>query len=893
MRKDIKTALGFAVAAAMLMAPVLANADDSDGTQPQKDEISQAAMPAQTNQNQKLPTQTAATPGQKTQKPQSQNQSTAKKSTSTIASASTASKPATTSAKPAPSVGPQNESPCSDSGATQGNLAGGSWELSTASGTCTLTINAESGQEVQIPNDFFRNMYTTGHSMYTDVDFAGKTQLPADSSNLFNGIHGLKHLHHTDNVDASRVTNMSQMFNDSDFGELDLSGWDVSNVTQADAFSNLHSCRSLNLGGWKLNSLQSTSGLVNAGDSLETLILDDISAPQLTSLGSLITDAPNLKTVNMRNFSAASATDIRHLFDSPRQSLEKIDMSHATFPNATNLMGLFSERPKLTTLDISYFSAPKAMDMSYLFENLYALKNLNIFKLDTKNVTNMSHMFDNCTSLTSVDLSSWDTESVQEMSAMFRQCQHVASIDLSNWDTRNVTMMDRLFTGDDKLAVVDLSTFTTTNNTYMNNLFEGDTAIKQISIGPHTQLSGWQPALFASFNEPYTGKWVKVYQPGSPLTAEKAAQTYDWSDIQNESTTNTAQAAGTYVWQENRTLTLQPGTPLPAGTHIGDTAAKQYQLIGGHATSIHIDGQSAPQDASTLTMTLPDSPYKLLDADESNAKGYTFKWNTAADGSGTAYDAADVFDLANGNVTLYATWKVTPKPQPKPQPSKPAKPAKKPNKPTQKPSKPVQKPSKPTQKPSKPVQKPSKPASPSATAAHSQTRPENKPNKPYNHKAHAASSKTGVMVITPSVSGPGAPAAQAHSPAQTTGSARRTTATSNPRGIFGLTVAGPQLQMPNDRSLGNGNNASKNASPKKRIPEGCEPIAYLQGSASPVIYRCDTQDTAASSAVAQSDSTGAVAIWLYVLLIAIAIGAMVYTYERRNSMTISSQHRAY
>ncbi|WEV74172.1 BspA family leucine-rich repeat surface protein [Bifidobacterium sp. ESL0798] len=875
MRKDMKTALGIAVAAALLMAPVLANADDASENQPQTDQTSQTATPSQTNQNQKLPSQTSAAPDQKTQTPQSQDQSSATKST--LAAPSVSAAPAPTSSKPATTVGPQDESTCNDNGAAQGNLVGGSWELSTASGTCTLTIKAKSGQEAQIPdNAFFRNMYAEGHAVYTDVDFAGKTQLPADSSNLFNGISGLRHLHHTDNVDASHVTNMSQMFKDSDFEELDLSGWDVSNVTQADAFGNLRNCKSLNLGGWKLSSLQSTLGLTNAGDSLETLILDDVSAPQLTSLRSLITDEPNLKTVSMRNFSAASATDIRHLFDSPRQSLEKIDMSHATFPNATDLMGLFSESPKLTTLDISHFSAPKATDMSYLFENLYALKNLNVFKLDTKNVTNMSHMFDNCASLTSLDLSSWNTESVQEMSAMFRQCQHVTSIDMNNWDTRNVTMMDRLFSGDDMLSAIDMSTFITNNSTYMDNLFEGDLAIKQISIGPHTQLSGWQPPLFTSFNAPYTGKWVKVYQPGSALSAEEAAVTYDWNDIQNESCTDSAQAAGTYVWQENRTLTLQPGTPMPTGTHLADTTAKQYHLSGGHATGIHVDGKSTPQDASTLAKTLPDSPYKLLDADGSNAKDYTFKWNTAADGSGTAYDPTDSVNLASGDTTIYATWKAVPKPQP--QPSKPAQPSE----PVQKPNKPAT----PVQKPSKPVQKPSKPASPSSSPS---ARPENKPDKQESHKTPAASSTTGVVIITPSASGPNAPAAQAPAQTHATGSARHAKANTNRRNASSLAVAGPQLQMPNDQALGNGSNDPKTTSPKK-TQGACEPIAYLQGSSSPVAYRCNAQDKA-PSAMAQSNSKGIVPVWPYILLVVIAICAMVYAYERRKG-TISSQHRA-
>ena len=41
--------------------------------------------------------------------------------------------------------------------------------------------------------------------------------------------------------------------------------------------------------------------------------------------------------------------------------------------------------------------------------------------------------------------------------------------------------------------------------------------------------------------------------------------------------------------------------------------------------------------------------------------GYTFdEWNTASNGSGTAYDPADTFTMPAANVTLYAQWECDP-----------------------------------------------------------------------------------------------------------------------------------------------------------------------------------------------------------------------------------------
>ena len=59
-------------------------------------------------------------------------------------------------------------------------------------------------------------------------------------------------------------------------------------------------------------------------------------------------------------------------------------------------------------------------------------------------------------------------------------------------------------------------------------------------------------------------------------------------------------------------------------------------------------------------------------------KGYSFVgWNTAADGSGTSYEAGAKIEKLEAPVTLYAQWKKD-EPAPKPSDNKPAgKPAKK------------------------------------------------------------------------------------------------------------------------------------------------------------------------------------------------------------------------
>ncbi|WP_459926036.1 InlB B-repeat-containing protein, partial [Desulfatiferula olefinivorans] len=64
-----------------------------------------------------------------------------------------------------------------------------------------------------------------------------------------------------------------------------------------------------------------------------------------------------------------------------------------------------------------------------------------------------------------------------------------------------------------------------------------------------------------------------------------------------------------------------------------------------------------PTDGNTYTIT---DTVTVLDNTESLVKtGYTFDgWNTAANGSGTAYSGGDTFAMGSSNVTLYAQWTI-------------------------------------------------------------------------------------------------------------------------------------------------------------------------------------------------------------------------------------------
>ncbi|MCL2632117.1 MAG: InlB B-repeat-containing protein [Coriobacteriia bacterium] len=108
-------------------------------------------------------------------------------------------------------------------------------------------------------------------------------------------------------------------------------------------------------------------------------------------------------------------------------------------------------------------------------------------------------------------------------------------------------------------------------------------------------------------------------------------------------------------------------------------------MKGSITNTVIVDGKSASASVDTSVfysviydgnggatllgeMLLPDAdnPYKIsqevtIRQNSFVYRGYRFvEWNTAADGSGIAYDADDVFDMPAEDLTLYAQWEVDP-----------------------------------------------------------------------------------------------------------------------------------------------------------------------------------------------------------------------------------------
>ncbi|MBD2872054.1 InlB B-repeat-containing protein [Paenibacillus arenilitoris] len=200
---------------------------------------------------------------------------------------------------------------------------------------------------------------------------------------------------------------------------------------------------------------------------------------------------------------------------------------------------------------------------------------------------------------------------------------------------------------------------------------------------PGHTFAGWNTAANGSGTRYVPGGMLTVGDSNLTLYAEWSAIPYAFAYDGNGATSGTVPAGGSYLY--NASVTVQgnigglsrtgytfagwntaadgSGTAYAAAeaVTIGESSVTLYAQWTVNVYSVAYDGNgaasgSAPAGGShdyNTSFAVPGNTGGL------SRTGHTFAgWNTAADGSGTAYSAADMFTVGTANVTLYAQWAV-------------------------------------------------------------------------------------------------------------------------------------------------------------------------------------------------------------------------------------------
>lgn len=200
--------------------------------------------------------------------------------------------------------------------------------------------------------------------------------------------------------------------------DLDVSGWDMSNV--------------LEMGFWSGGS----NGMFQGCASLTTLDLSGWNVSKVIRFHDLLNGCSSLTTVgDISGWNVANGTLFHRMFQGC-YSLTNIggsggnDLTGWNMAKATNISWMFASCQALTNLNLSGWDLGVCTDLSYVFYDCKTLSSLDIsgWTLNTTSNINASRAFELCIAMVSLDLSSWDMTKVTSNSRMFYYCTELLTL---------------------------------------------------------------------------------------------------------------------------------------------------------------------------------------------------------------------------------------------------------------------------------------------------------------------------------------------------------------------------------------------------------------------------------------------------------------------------------
>ncbi|MDR0767123.1 MAG: BspA family leucine-rich repeat surface protein [Methanosarcinales archaeon] len=229
----------------------------------------------------------------------------------------------------------------------------------------------------------------TYRTSVTKIVFEGDVYAGADVRSLFREFSSVTSIEHSERFHVTdATTDIGAIFlGMSNVSFVDVSHWDVSNVTMMDG---------------------------------------------------VFWDMANLTTLDVSSWDTSSATGMSSLFDGTSR-LTLLDIGHFQTGNVTWMNTLF-RGTGAPTLDVSNWDTSNVTTMSQMFfVNTHPtagdplatrFTNLDVSNWDVSNVTDFSNMFSGQSNLTSLDLSGWDTQSATTMLGMFNNATRLRELHL-------------------------------------------------------------------------------------------------------------------------------------------------------------------------------------------------------------------------------------------------------------------------------------------------------------------------------------------------------------------------------------------------------------------------------------------------------------------------------
>lgn len=260
---------------------------------------------------------------------------------------------------------------------------------------------------------------------------------------MFNGDekhneNGIAEITGISGFNTSEVVNMQGMFQSTRLTSLDLSNWDVSNVSVMERmFAEARNLTSLDVSGWDTYSVTSMYRMFAGCNELTNITgVDGFNTFNVADMSHMFANTSKLPSLEfVENFDVHNVNDFSYMFASyywsnpPRYGEDENEDRKANY--VYDLTKGF-QSPLVRNIDLSSWDTSKAEAMDGMFANFRGTIS-NISNFDVSRLVSAISMFYSA-GVESLDLSNWNTVSLKSASSMFYS-RYIKNLNLKSFDT--------------------------------------------------------------------------------------------------------------------------------------------------------------------------------------------------------------------------------------------------------------------------------------------------------------------------------------------------------------------------------------------------------------------------------------------------------------------------
>ena len=260
-------------------------------------------------------------------------------------------------------------------------------------------------------------------------------------------------------------------------------------------------------------------GAMFSDTRLTNLDIGGWDTSQVKNMAGMFSEASRLTNLDLSRWDTSQVTDMEYMFYGTR--LANLDIGKWDTSQVTNMGNMFAGDSDLTNSNIGKWDTSKVTNMEGMFSGARGLTNLDLSKWDTSKVKDMSYMFAGARGLTNLDIGKWDTSKVTDMRYMFSGAKDLTNLDIGKWNTSQVMVMESMFSGASSLKTLDVSKWDVSNVKYMSDMFSRTPNLVNVNTGENLKMI---EALVEEKGDNI--RWVREDKTYGPYTSKELYEMY-------------------------------------------------------------------------------------------------------------------------------------------------------------------------------------------------------------------------------------------------------------------------------------------------------------------------------------------------------------------------------